>query len=416
MDYITRLIEEVLFESKSYGDGILLVPKHPKLKRNVFRLINSLAQQNSFEETELLGETLTITWETVYKFILPEDANWDDVISGNDRHTLNRIVKTVIRKLEHALPAVANPNTKRMYDPRTGGKMFVTINFDSLDRPVYDSDGFVVGTLGDEVTESYFAPDNTYVKNPFVEWFRERRHEFLTRRQNEFIDGLSTGLLSKDTDYVDVNDFAELAGMQPNDLDHMKKRIRERTMKAWEKYRQGKPELTRRGNWLIGKIAELNEFVALVESDDDLATQNQRLSAWIKSKETEYTEDVTDFIYDALASDLTMTKAFANFMKDETETIAGLVLYRIYEAIEMEIERLKRELAGLSTTVEPRPIDYEKRIRNEERKRKYEEFKKVQPCYVYDAEGELIRTIRSTTKEYRIVNLNTYGIMHDIRD
>nr|WP_259544461.1 hypothetical protein [Heyndrickxia oleronia] len=416
MDLKLRLFEEVLFEIKDGSTEQTFVPKHPKLRRTVFGLIHTLASIGSYKELELLNSAVGIAWEALDSFELAEGAEWTDVIEGRDRHNLNRVVKAIIAKLEHELVAEVNPNTHRMYDPETGGKMYVTINFDSLDRPIYDGNGEVVGTLGDEVSESYFAPKSQTYANPFVEWFRENRHEFLTRRQNEFIDGLSTGLQSKESDYVDVNDFEQLAGMQRNDLDHMKKRIRERTLKAWEKYKAGKPELTRRGAYLIGKIAELNEFIVIAESDDDLATQNQRLSAWLKSKELEHAEDPTDLISDVLAGDITATKAFADFMKGETKAIDSAVLYRIYDAIKTEVDRLKREIASLSATVDPRPIDYEKRARNAERKRKYEDFKREQPCKVYNKDGELVRTMTSNMKEYKVVELNAFGMTYDLRE
>ncbi|MBU5211056.1 hypothetical protein [Heyndrickxia oleronia] len=416
MDLKLRLFEEVLFEIKDGSTEQTFVPKHPKLRRTVFGLIHTLSTIGSYKELELLNSAVGIAWEALDSFELAEGADWTDVIEGRDRHNLNRVVKAIIAKLEHELVAEANPNTHRMYDPLTGGKQYVTINFDSLDRPIYDENGEVVGTLGDEVSESYFAPKPQTYANPFVEWFRENRHEFLTRRQNEFIDGLSTGLQSKESDYVDVNDFEQLAGMQRNDLDHMKKRIRDRTLKAWEQHKAGKPELTRRGAYLIGKIAELNEFIAIAESDDDLPTQNQRLSAWLKSKELEHAEDPTDLISVVLAGDITATKAFANFMNGETKTIDSAVLYRIYDAIKTKVDRLKREIARLATAVEPRPIDYEKRARNAERKRKYEDFKREQPCKVYNKDGELVRTMTSNMKEYKVVELNAFGMTYDLRE
>ncbi|WP_342540062.1 hypothetical protein MHI39_20260 [Heyndrickxia sp. FSL K6-6286] len=77
---------------------------------------------------------------------------------------------------------------------------------------------------------------------------------------------------------------------------------------------------------------------------------------------------------------------------------------------------MKREIASLSTAVEPRPIDYEKRARNAERKRKYEDFKREQPCKVYNKDGELVRTMTSNMKEYKVVELNAFGMVYDVRE
>lgn len=411
-----QLFEEVLFELKDRSMEQTFVPKHPKLRRTIHGLINTLARHDSYDELELHNTAVTMAWEALESFTLKEGADWDAIIAGRDTHNLNRIVKAIIAKIEHELPAIANPNTKRMYDAETGGKMYVTINFESLDRPVYGEDGEVVGSLMDEVSESFFAPTYTYSKNPFVAWFQENRNDFLTRRQNSFIDGLSTGLLKKDSDYIEESDLEELAGMKANEMDHMKKRIRDRALKDWEEYRKTRPETTRRGASLAEKVRQYSEFIAMAESDDSLSDQNARLSAWLKSSERLSGDDPVDFVYDLFAKDITATKSLTSFLQGKTESIDAAVLYQIYEAFVAEIERLKDEIASLEVGSTSTYRDTETKQRNTERKRKYKEFTEVQPCYVYDAAGEHVRTLDSDLKDYKIVELNAFGMAHDTRD
>ncbi|MBT2682644.1 hypothetical protein [Bacillus sp. ISL-37] len=418
MDDITRtklrVFEEVLFELKDRNTEKTYVPKHPKLKRTIFGLIYSFAQKGSFKEFEMLSSAVTIAWEALDRFHLTDDAKWETVISGQDKLNLNRIVKAIIRKVEHELPEIANPNTKRMYDPETGGKVFVTIDFDSLDRTVYDNDGNPKGELGEFVTESFFAPKPAALRNPFLEWFRNNRTEFLTARQNEFIDGLSTGLLKKDSEYIGDNDFDVLAGMRPNEMDHMKKRIKERTIKAWDEHRGNHPESSRRGAYLLGKIAELQEVVALTESDDKLETQNARLSEWVRNAEREHGEDWIDFIYDTLSDDVHEVKAFVRYLKGECESIQSAVLYTIYEAIIVELDRLKRELRSIETVVPVKFVNEERRKHNAALKKRYDDFTEEQPCFVYNREGELLHTMKSNGKEYKIKGLDAFGCFHDL--
>lgn len=406
-----RLFEEVLFELKNRSTEHTFVPRHPKLKRTILSLITALARKESFEERELYNSAVTMAWEVLDSFILAENASWDEVISGEDKLNLNRIVKAIVRKIEHELPAIANPNTRRLYDPETGGKVFVTVNFESLDRPLYDEAGDVVGSLVDEVSESFFAPSYTYAKNPFVEWFRNNRHEFLTARQNEFIDGLSTGLLKKDSDYIDDNDFEKLAGMKTHDLDRIKKRIKERTLKAWEEHRREMPELTRRGSYLARQIAEWNAFIAIADYDEQLSSQNARLSEWIRSREF-----AVDFVYDALDHDIPATKGFVAYLKDETKEIAPTALYEIYVLVVAEVERLVGELARINTVTPGKSPDRARRDDNAERHRNYKEFTQEQPCYWYDASGELMRIFRSNLKDYKIMDLNAFGHLTNKRD
>jgi hypothetical protein len=410
-----RLFEEVLFELVEGSTEQTFKPKHPKLRRTIIGLITSLARHNSFEEKELYSSAVTIAWEALDSFKLAEGAVWEPVIAGEDKLNLNRVVKAIIAKIEHELPALANPNTKRMYDPETGGKMFVTINFDSLDRPIYGEDDEIIGSVIDEVEESFFAPKKPAVKNPFLEWFRENRHDFLTARQNEFIDGLSTGLLKKDSDYIYENDFAVLAGMPTNDFDHMKKRIKERTLKAWEEQRNGKPELSKRGSYLARRVEEWNEFLAIAESDDNLSEQNARLSEWLKSKDRETGEDAVTFVYDTLASDIQATKAFASFMKGECKSIKASVLYRVHSAVKKEVERLKSEIFALgnATTSTCLSVGPERKALNAERMRKYNEFIKSKPCFHYGSDGQLLRVMGTNLKEYKIMELDAFGVVQD---
>lgn len=406
-----RLYEEVLFELKNRSTEHTFVPKHPKIKRTLMSLIAALARKGSFEERDLHNSAVTIAWEVLDGFRLAEGADWDEIISGEDRLNLNRIIKAIVRKIEHELPAMANPNTRRLYDPETGGKVFVTVNFESLDRPLYDEAGDVVGSLVDEVSESFFAPSHTYAKNPFVEWFRNNRHEFLTARQNEFIDGLSSGLLKKDSDYIDENDFEKLAGMKTHDLDRIKKRIKERTLKAWEEHRREMPELTRRGSYLARQVAEWEAFLALADSDEQLSRQNARLSEWIRSREF-----AVDFVYDALNHDISATKGFVAYLKDETKEIAPTSLYEIYVLVVAEVERLADELARINTVTPEKSPDQVRRGINAERHRSYKKFTQEQPCYWYDANGELMRVFKSNLKEYKIMDLNAFGHLTDKRD
>lgn len=411
MNQIQRLIEEVLFEVKPSTE-VTCVPRHPRLKRAIYRLVNTFAYDD-FTEFELLNSSVTHAWEALNSFTLEKGANWTDVVEGRDEHNLNRVIKAIITKLEHELPLIVNPNTKRMYDAETGGKMYVTINFDSMDRPVYDQNGTQIGLLGDFETKSTFAvPDEPLVETPFLKWFREHRHEFLTRRQNEFINSLSTGLLKKDSDYIDENDFEQLAGMKPRDLDRIKKRIHERTLKAWEKYQADNPKSTRRGATLGAKAVLLSEFITIADSDEGLGDQNVRLSEWL----CKHDDDVSDLIHDAFAGYLKATQAYSELMKGNTRALDSAVLYRVYDVILTEIERLDCEIDSLNTPVSLPWVNNMKRAENAERKAKYREFTKTQPCLVYNADGEFLREETSKVTEYKVVELNAYGMTYDTRE
>lgn len=416
MEKRLSLFEEKLFTLKEGSVEHTFIPKHPKLKRRIFGLVYSLAKKNSFEEMELLGSAASFAWEALASFKLEDSANWDDIISGIDQHNLNRIVRAICKKIEHELPALANPNTKRMYDPETQGKMFVTIEFDSLDKPIYDENDEIKGFVIEDAVESFFALKGETLKNPFVEWFRANRHNFLTRRQNDFIDAMTEVTLHKDTDYVDEDDFVELIGMKPHDLDRIKKRISTRTLAAWDEFTSGKPEFTRRGTSLLRKVDELGEFLKIAESDTGLNSQNKALSEWIRDKETSNGEDVVDFLYDSLTSDVPATLDFATFLKGESENIRPVTLYKINRIIETEVARLRVELAGLPPSKVVWQPNYERRAQNAESARKYREFIKENPCHVYDSGGRLIRTMKSDIKEYKIVELNAFGVTNNLRE
>jgi hypothetical protein len=398
-----KLLEEVLFEANYGSMECSLKPKHPKIKRVVFGIINAMGKMNTFSETEIVNEAATKTWEAMSNFRLEKDADWDRVASGDDRHNLNRLIKAIEAKLEHELPQIINPNTKRLYDPETGGNVYVTIDFESLDTPIYDENDAQVGTVGDSVTESLFAQQADYHANPFLHWFREHRHDFLTARQNEFIESMSVDS-AKDTDYVEECDFEELNGMSRTNLTNMKKRIYERTMKAWKK-----DGISRRETYLLGEIAKYREFLAIGESDDDLAEQNARLAGWIAAD-----EDAIELGYEALAGDVKATKTFVKYLKGEETELEARVLYDIYEEIGQHVDRMKAEIDAYVPSAEILP-NPEVKERNAVRKRKYQEFAGIQPCHVYNREGEYLRTIEpKKSATYKIMNLDAFGIRREI--
>ncbi|MEH6943733.1 hypothetical protein [Bacillus sp. JJ722] len=410
MNEITRLLDEVLFENQ----GGNYVPKHPKIKRTVFGLVTSLSRYGSFEEGELIGSSFSIAWEALRTFKLADGASWDEVIDGSDELNLNRAVLAVCKRLEHELPVIANPDTKRLYDPETGGKTLVKIDFDSTDRPLYDESGEIIGTVGDGATTSFFSPQGEAQPLPFLEWFRANRYEFLTARQNEFIDAITSMDFAKDSDYVEERDFAEIVGMQPRDLDRIKKRICERTLKAWGERPESK--LSRRTFTLKERLESLREFIAIVESDENLTEQNAQLSEWIRKQEREYGEDITDRIYDVFAGDLKATRGFSAFLGGKVAVLESSLLYRVYDMILTEVERIESEIERDQST-EPMPL------RSTEitpdilvRMEAHKEFKKTQPCRVYSEEGEVQRELQYEPKEYKVMSLNAYGIRHDLRD
>ena len=410
MDEKLRLFEEVLFTVKEKSVEHTFVPKHPKLKGRLYGMIQTLSQKNSFRELELLGEAVTIAWEVLDAFTLQDGATWSDIIEGKDVLNLNRVVRAIITRLEHELPAIANPDTRRMYDPETKGKMFVTINFDSVDRMLYDAHGEPVREIGEGVSDSFFAPpDYVYETNEFLDWFRANRHDFLTRRQNAFIDAMSEMTLSKDTDYVDVNDFEALVGMKPCDLDRIKKRIISRTLSAWE----SNPINTRRGQYLTRQKKQWEEFVSLAESDDELGDLNRRLSVWVSDSEPVIGEGPTDFIYDMLTGDVPATMDFVAFLKGETDSLPAALLYRIYDADIDKIDRLRAEIDSLPAGKTVWGTDHERQAHNAEIKRRHKEYTEVQPCKVYGPDGEFLRVEESESNDYKLVALNPFGMTYD---
>lgn len=398
------LFQTVLFEINNGSTETSLLPKHPKIKRTIYGLINTMGKSNTFSENEILSDAATLSWYAFDSFELDDSTDWQSILEGSDQLNLNRLVKTIVLKLEHELPPLINPNTKRMYDPETGGNMYVTIDFESIDAPTYDKEGNQLGLIGDEVTESFFAQEYDYSNsNPFIDWFREHRHEFLTARQNEFIDAMSVDM-AKDTDYVEECDFRELTGIDRTNLNNMKRRIYERTMKAWKK-----DGISRREVYLYGEIAKWNEFIAIGESDDELATQNNRLAEWIRSKSE---EDDIDIAYKALVGDYEATKGLVSYLKGEVDILDSRILYTIYDEVENYIANLKAELEAYVPTA-PIMSDSESKERNMFKKARYKAFTGPQPCYVYNREGEYIKTIgQEESGTYKIVKLDTYGSKH----
>ncbi|WP_430483156.1 hypothetical protein [Rossellomorea marisflavi] len=401
----TKLLQEVLFETNYGSMEFSLKPKHPKIKKAVYGIINAMGKANTFSEYELVNTAATFAWETINGFHLVEGASWDAMADGSDKLNLNRLIKTVVTKLEHELPPIINPNTKRMYDPETGGSVFVNIDFQSLDAPVYDDEeGGEVATVGDSVTESLFASQADYVANPFLAWFRANRHDFLTKRQNRFIDSMSVDS-AKDSDYIEECDFEELVGMARTNLSNMKQRIYQKTMAAWKK-----AGISRRETYLLGEIAKYRELLALAESDDDLAGQNAILSAWIAGD-----EDAVEIGYGALAGDRKATQVYVSYLKGEANELDAHVLYDICEAIEMHVERMKAELEAYEPSA-PIMQDEEAKETNAMRKERYKEFAGPQPCHVFSIDGEYLRTIQPVkASSYKIVNLNTYGMRNEIK-
>jgi hypothetical protein len=401
-------------------------PKHPRLKSTIYKLVNKLSRNDAERKVTLNSSAISIAWEVMDSFELPEGTTWEAVLAGEDNKTLNMLVKCIATKLHHELPILANPDTRRMYDNETQGKKYVGIKFDSLDRPTFNDDGDQVGTIGEDVSQSYFSPKQHSYKggNPFVDWFKENRHTILTKRQNDLYDCIGGVTLAKDSDYIIGNDFAKLARMQPKDLDRFIKRIRERVDKAWEEVKQNMPELSRRGVYLTEQLELWSDFLAIAEDDSDLDNMNVKLSDWIagapsddKYDQEETAEDLRDtgnvdeVIYDWLAGDLEGTKSFVAFMKGETESIGAKTLYKVYGLAEKKVARIKEELDNLTCLTEFPSIPRRKE-ENEKRNAKYDAFVEDQPCKVYDKDGNFLRVEAvGRFRDYKVHGLNAFGVV-----
>ncbi|PAD35963.1 hypothetical protein [Terribacillus saccharophilus] len=416
----TKLFEEVLFERKYNDVNFSIVPKHPKISRTVQSIVLGFSKQNSFSEQEVVASAASLAWEALLEFKLQDNASWEDVANGQDVHNLNRVVKAICIKLEHELPPIINPNTKRMYDPETGRLSYVTIDFESLDRPIYDRNGSEVGTVMDTVEDSYFAQSYEYARNPFLEWFRKNRDTVLTRRQNDFIDSLSVDM-AKDTDYVEVDDFRELAGFDRNNLSHMKGRISDRTLKAWEKLNIGIHDLD-----MIEEESKWTEFLSIA-NDDELDTQNKRLTEWLRSQAREDViieekgkkladkEPVIDFVYDLLTGNARLTTEFATALSDNGKKLSSELLSKVVYAAEERVADLTDALSVESDKAKIKR-NPERKAANAARNRKYKEFTDTQPCYVYDAAGALTQTIEPGEENAcKIYALDAHGNRNELR-
>jgi hypothetical protein len=368
--------------------------KHQAIQNTVNKMYNRFKEVTSYDE--IISLALELAVDTVSKFEIRNGKTFEDVIAG-DKELNGKLHKNINLVLKNRLQHV---DDKAFYTFENASKRHVVIKptMASIDVSLTDETGnemLVIETL----ENGYWDVKEGYKKSHFIEWFLERREEFLTKKQNEFIDSYINGVEQKrKSGYID--------------------RIGERAVREYEsefgiKVEKEPSYLERQ---IQRKLGLWNSLLSIVEDDMELELQNDRISDWFIKNLSK--EEVSNLVGDNLTGKEYRRVMYAVTASDIGVKIPAKVLYKLIECVYKRIDGLKAIETSQGVPFYKKNSECGNWTRESHDNYYSKSLKeKQQPTYVYDREGDLKEVIPH--KPYRtnktiIKNLMPTGVSVEI--
>lgn len=333
---------------------------------------------------DLQSEYVYQAWLAINKFKVDGETDeqikeiWLQILNGENEHEENKLIKYIKNTVGWKIYEFANPNAFRTTTTKNGKKVHYTLimEMESLDGLLADS--FEEGSQPLQLTDENMLFDNEmfeYYISFFQKWFDERKAEILTEKQIEFLNNLKK--LSNDI-YLTAEEFEEVTDVRWANYSRWLRRIESRILKAWREENPTKKSRKQVHN--TAKIEYFEEYMRIVECEENLMTQNLELTDYLvkgmKDKTVEY--DVFLVTNEAFkGKDLIEFNRIVNSNNFNRVALSSKLLYMVTDVIEQRLEKFKEEQARVETET-PAP----KKIRP---KNKHREL------ITYDKNGEVIK-------------------------
>lgn len=386
--YFEGLFEERVkrYETETNGKfvDVVMVCNNKSLEVFFNRLYKKYKVKHSYND--FMNECIHWSYFAIQRFHIRDEGSWEEMMEGTDKANIGRLVNNIKTTVENEIIRFVNDGvkfTRGEVDGEKGQHMKIKVNFSSLDAVLMGADGdttTLVNMVSDE--QGFWGVNGNYKMNHFMEWFKENRQRVLTKSQNQLLDNLSK--CSHEKDGYTENDLEEYIGFNPRKISYYMDRIKNRTLKAWEKENPlgEKTQLEMMREKEIKLWTELMELVYVDE--DEVAGQNKAISDWIIANFDN--EKVSNIIYDNMSQEECIAVVHAYHTKGEQTAIPSKVIYKFVSFVEDRLNYLQ-VMDTSSTKIKPNPENKKKNIERANYRKQFIE----QPCYVYDKEGNLLR-------------------------
>lgn len=322
------------------------------------------------EKDEFMSSAMLFAWKTIESFDIMDGGTWEQMIDGTSEKNLGRLFYCIRKEIHYGSISLANPDLKRVYDSR------VNIDFISLDATI-ENDGYTT-SFGDNLPAdaSFWAAKEGYQAPPLIEWFLENKEAILTGGQLDYYDKMKTldpTLSHEKRDGYKKEDVEGFVGVLHKSVTKRNKNVKNRTLRLWNRIK------SEYGIRYIDRT--LKDEKTKLESFLELETDQEYIDYVFKHRDKNF----GDFLEQHLTPlEMTDINAGLNIPKDTLYRIVDIVINRLNEIEDC----LNAPMADSFYLKE-----HEKRSNeSQEQEERYKAFKSSQPCYVYDAEGNHIRT------------------------
>jgi hypothetical protein len=402
--YFEGLFEQKVVRYKTERDGKFMDVVQQCNNQAIQNFINKLYSKYKIKHSfaDYMMECMYHTNVAIQRFNIRDEGTWESIIDGTDKANIGRLISNIKATLEHQIVEFNNFDVKRTTTSENGETRHVKYKFafTSLDSVMMDADGnstSLIQTVGNE--SNFYGEKQGYQMNEFMTWFHENKERVLTKSQLNLLRNLEK--CSHQKDGMTENDVEAVTGVPSFKINTYLNRIKERTLKAWNKEKTGE------GKSLLEmeKEAEIQLYTPLIDIiySEETVAQNKLVSDWIIANIDN--EKVSNIVYDNLvgAEAQAVTHAYVN--KGKQTIIPSQVLYKIISKVEERLDYLQ-QLETTSVKFYKKPEEMG-RWTPEAHKAFDAEQKawKEQPCYVYNKDGELTGTLpyKKTVKKHQAV-------------
>lgn len=412
--YFDGMFEQTIVRYKTEREGkfmdVVYQCNNQAVQNFINRLYNKYKIKHSF--ADYMMECMYHTNVAIQRFSIRDEGSWEAMIDGTDKANIGRLISSIKTTLEHQIVEFNNFDVKRTTTSENGETRHVKYKFafTSLDQIMMDADGnstSIIQTVGDD--KNFYQEKQGYQANEFMTWFQENKERILTKSQIALLNNLAK--CSHQKDGMTENDVEAVTGVPSFKINTYLGRIKERTLKAWEKEKVGASKSLLE----MQKEAEIALYTPLIDLvySEDVEDQNKAISKWIVANLDN--EKVSNIVYDNLAGEDIKGVVTAHVTG---KVIPSKVLYKIIALVEDRLDYLQ--------ALETKSVKFYKKESEMGRwtpeahkafDAKQKEWKE-QPCMVYNKDGELTGTLpyKKTVKKHQAVYQVTPTGVHALID
>ena len=383
-DYLKEEFFNTLFEQqvKRYTNSIdkknleiSVICSNPALTKYFSKLFKKYKINHTY--ADYMNECIFWTYRAIQRFEVKDEGSWEAMIAGTDKPNIGRVINNIKTTVGFEIYKFANGDAKfTMGKVNNGENGHITLKMEMNSLDSLLEEGSESGNLLDILSEEnsmWSSKEEQYSLSYFAEWFEANKKSILTASQLKLLADLKK---CRKIEGYTTDDVYEVTGVESFRINTKLKKMATRVEKAWSKENplnfKNRLEMQRDKELLIWK-----EVIALVEDEEDLHSQNLRLTNYFMNNYE--TEKVANLVVDNLmGEDIILFNRIYKNRGTIQIALPAKVLYKLINAVEGRIATLNKMDCHVGTA----PL---------KTKKTPPVASKVQPCVVYDFNGMFLR-------------------------